>query len=444
MATVPHNPALTQDVAEMIPQGDLSIASWLFEALPSFSQVVPASLETCSDSKTAKIARELASLQALQAHHSFWNNSLFRAFQSGYLNLDDLRFVFGQYSFYCRNFTRYLAGLMANTSNDLHRAQLVENLWEESGEAELSQRHAELFRCFLTQGLGLTLDELSPTAVTQVFVHEVLSFCSRSPACEGSAFLSLGTESLVPRMYEIFLQGLRGAGIAEQHLTFFHLHIACDDDHAITLEQMMLSHASEPDWFVRCQRALTRALDLREQFFEGLYQQLQVHRIQSILERVQARKSLVSRNRPWSHQKLKHGLNESGTPLYHNQLKRGSQDIDFRVERLEIPSEVLDPRLVCIAPQKTNERHRHAHEALFLVKQGQGMIWIDQEQFSIGVGDVVFVPRWAAHQVKNTGDQAFLMVAITDFGLTQKAFVGHYLETARLDKSHDADYPEPS
>ncbi len=441
MATIPRENLSAWDVVETIPPGDFSTASQWFEARPPVPHATPSSSET--DSTTTKTARELECLRELQAHHSFWNNALFRAFQSGYLTPDDLQFIFGQYSFYCRNFTRYLAALMANTDNDLHRAQLVENLWEESGAAEVSQRHAELFRRFLTQGLQLALDELSPAAVTQVFVHEVLSFCSRSPACEGAAFLSLGTESLVPRMYEIFLQGLTAAGIPEQHLTFFQLHIACDDEHAITLEQMMLSHADEPDWFVRCQRALTMALDLREQFFEGLYQQLQVHRIQLKLERIQARKSLASDQQQGPHQTLKYGMHESGTPLYENQLKRGLQDIDFRVERLEIPSEVLDPRLVCIAPHKTNERHRHAHEALFLVKQGQGMVWIDQEQFSVEVGDIVFVPRWAAHQVKNTGETPFLMVAITDFGLTRQAFIGHYLETARMNQNRDTDYADP-
>lgn len=378
---------------------------------------------------------ELLQLRELQNNHSFWNNALFRACRTGSLSLEDMQFIFGQYSFYSRNFTRYLAGFMANSDDDMHRAQLVENLWEESGGVDLNQRHAELFRHFLTRSLGITLDELLPIPATQMFVSEVLSFCLNSSALESSAFLSLGTETIVPRMYEIFVRGLKSAGLTDQHLTFFLLHIACDDDHAATLEKIMLSYVNEPGWFDTCRRALTFSLDLREQFFEYLYQQLQVERIQVILDRIQGRQSLANYQ-----PKLQYRAQDSGDLLYHNQGSAGKQTIDFTVERFAVPSEVLDPRLVCIAPNKTNERHRHAHEAIFLIKEGQGTVWIDREQFDVEVGDIVFVPRWAVHQVKNIGEGTLVILAITDFGLTSKAFVGNYHKTARMKMNQDSDY----
>ncbi|MEM8805483.1 MAG: iron-containing redox enzyme family protein [Cyanobacteria bacterium P01_G01_bin.38] len=377
----------------------------------------------------------LLQLRELQANHSFWGNSLFRAFNKGNLSLSDLQFVFGQYSFYSRNFTRYLAGFMANSANDMHRAQLVENLWEESGETHLNERHAELFRRFLTQGLGISLNNLAPIPATQIFVKEVLSFCLQSPPRDSSAFLSLGMEGIVARMYKIFIKGLKLAGIPDNHLTFFHLHTACDDEHAVTLENIMTSYANEPGWFEACCRALTFALDLREQFFENLYQQLQVGRIKPLLERIQARKSLAD---PQQTRVISGG--QSGMLLYQNEGIWGKQSIEFTVERFVLPTEVLDPRLVRIAPNKTNERHRHAHEALFLIKEGQGTVWIDQEQFDVEIGDLVFIPRWSVHQVRNTGDSLLVILAITDFGLTSKAFVGNYLKTARMQMTQDADY----
>lgn len=384
---------------------------------------------------TTELDHKLLQLRELQANHSFWHNSLFKALASEKLNLNDLRFIFGQYSFYSRNFTRYLAGLMANSDNDMHRAQLVENLWEESGEADHEQRHTELFRSFLTQGLGIVLDELSPEPVTQLFVNQVLSFCLQSSARESSVFLSLGTEGLVPRMYEIFIKGLRAAGIADENLTFFQLHIACDDDHAVTLEKIMASYADEPGWFEACCRTLTFVLDLREQYFEQLYQQLQVQRVKPTLARIQERKSLGT-----SQQRLQYHAQQLGKLLYRNEVSSSRQAIDFTVERFVFPSEVLDSRLVRIAPHKTNERHRHAHEAVFLVKEGQGIVQIDQEEFEVEGGDIVFIPRWAIHQVKNTGANPLTILAITDFGLTSKAFIGNYLKHARMHLSQDADY----
>lgn len=382
-----------------------------------------------------KIEARLLQLRDFQNNHSLWNNSLFAAFKAGRLSIGDLRFVFGQYSFYSQNFTRYLAGFMANSDNDMHRAQLVENLWEESGETDLNQRHTMLFRCFLIQGLGIRPDDLTATPATQVFVNEILSFCLRSPACESSAFLSLGTEGIVPRMYTIFIQGLQKAGVADEHLTFFHLHTTCDDEHAVTLEKIMLSYASEPGWFETCRRSLAFALDLREQFFERIYQQIQVQRIESILTRIQARKSLAE-----PQQKLHYHTQQPGKLLYQNKGTWGKQSIDFRVERLALPSEVLDHRLLHIAPNKMNERHRHAHEALFIIKTGKGIVWIEQKQIDIEIGDVVFIPRWVAHQVQNTGDDPLCILAITDFGLTSKAFIGDYLKTARLQVTQDKDY----
>ena len=382
-----------------------------------------------------KIKLQLSQLRELQRDHSFWKNSLFKAFESGSLGLADLQFIFGQYSFYSRSFTRCLAGFMANSDNDMHRAQLVENLWEESGEADLDKRHAELFRRFLTQGLGIVLEDLTPTPPTQIFVNEVLSFCIRSSAYESSAFLSLGTEGIVSRMYEIFIKGLKKVGVSDEHLTFFHLHTACDDDHAITLERIMLSYADNPDWFVTCRRSLTFALDLRKQFFEHLYHQIQVRRIHTTLGNIQARKSLVALQ-----SRLKHKAQQSGEFLYHNKSDWGKQKIDFTVERIAFPTEVLDSRVVRIAPHKTNERHHHAHEAIFLIKAGQGTIQVDKTQYDVECDDIVFIPRWAVHQVENTGDKTLVILAITDFGLTSKAFVGNYLKTARMHVNRDADH----
>ena len=377
----------------------------------------------------------LSQLRELQASHSFWHNSLFRAFAAGSLSLNDLQFVFGQYSFYSRNFTRYLAGLMANSDNDMHRAQLVENLWEESGETDHSQRHPELFRHFLTQGLGVVLEDLSPEPATQLFVNRILSFCLHSSARESSVLLSLGTEGIVSRMYKIFIQGLKLAGVSDEHLTFFQIHVACDDEHAITLEKIMASYASEPGWFESCCHTLNFTLDLRKQYFEKLYEQLQVRRIRRKLDRIQARKSLAN-----SQQSLHYHANQLGEFLYRNEVSSGKQAIDFTVERFVLPSEVLDSRLVSIAPNKTNERHRHAHEAMFFVKEGKGVVEIDKEYFKVSAGDIVFIPRWAAHQVINTNDSPLVILAITDFGLTSQAFVGDYLKTARIHANRDTDY----
>src|SRR5687768_7197113 len=215
-------------------------------------------------------AAMLAELHVLRDEHPLWSGRLFRALANGGLDRGDLAYIFSQYQLYSRSFTRYLSAVMANLESDLFRAQLSQNLWEEGGGCEPAKRHAELFRHFLRDGLGVTPEDVAFDAGTQHFVREYLAFCLGNDGLAGSAFLSLGTESIVPRMYLAFVEGLRQAGLREDQLEFFHLHIACDDDHAETLEQIMLSYAGEPRWLDVCKRAMTRALDLRHAFFERL------------------------------------------------------------------------------------------------------------------------------------------------------------------------------
>ncbi len=213
-------------------------------------------------------------LKQLQDHHPFWRNRLFAACEHGQLARDDFRIVFAEYSCYTRNFTRYLCGLMANLEDDLLRAKLAENLWEEGGGADPAERHAEIFRGFLAHGLGVEPTTIEYTAEATTFARAYLEFCQHQEPLASSAFLSLGTEAIVPRMYGIFVRGMRTAGIPEEHLRFFRIHMACDDAHAATLEEIVLHYATQPGWYDRCRAAVDHALTLRTQFFESLFDRL--------------------------------------------------------------------------------------------------------------------------------------------------------------------------
>jgi quercetin dioxygenase-like cupin family protein/pyrroloquinoline quinone (PQQ) biosynthesis protein C len=107
--------------------------------------------------------------------------------------------------------------------------------------------------------------------------------------------------------------------------------------------------------------------------------------------------------------------------------------IDFRVECLPLTGlQVLDPRLVRIAPGARNENHRHAHESIFVVLSGEGELRVGAEVVPLKSGDVARVPRWLPHQSRNTSTSEELrLLAITDFGLTAAA-LGDYDSRTRL------------
>src|SRR5262249_607820 len=253
----------------------------------------PASQDLERQEQEASLTNALNQFHELQSRHPFWSNRLFGACRRGHLTIEDFRFIFSQYFLYSKNFTRYIAALMANSDNDLHRSLLSENLWEEGGGADPEKRHAELFRKFLRQALSIDLDAIEYLDSTVYFVREYLDFCLKSSPMAASALLSLGTEGIVARMYSIFVEAMRKAGIDDSELEFFHIHMQCDDKHAATLEEIMRSYSEEPEWYDGCLRAMDRALTLRCRFFEGLYEALQHRRLKTLIDRIQARESLA-------------------------------------------------------------------------------------------------------------------------------------------------------
>ena len=159
-----------------------------------------------------------------------------------------------------------------------------------------------------------------------------------------------------------------------------------------------------------------------------LWLELQASRIESILSRINDKQSLTQSEQASDF--LSAQLDKRATELYNN--KSDKLDIDFQVTQLPFPMEVLDPRLVRVAPGKTNELHKHAHETLFVFLEGEGKVIIDKLEIPVKSGDFVYVPRWCMHQSVNTNAQDLVFLAVADFGLTGKSFTGNYLKTARL------------
>ncbi|MEZ4300583.1 MAG: cupin domain-containing protein [Polyangiaceae bacterium] len=125
-----------------------------------------------------------------------------------------------------------------------------------------------------------------------------------------------------------------------------------------------------------------------------------------------------------------------GRAMYRNQNER--LGIDFAVERVPFPHLcAMDPRIVRIAPARNNERHRHAHESIFVVLAGRGEVLVGERWSVVKAGDIAFVPRWIFHQTRNTSeDEELVVLAITDFGLTS-ACLGDYDRRTRLAANGD-------
>jgi mannose-6-phosphate isomerase-like protein (cupin superfamily) len=229
-------------------------------------------------------------------------------------------------------------------------------------------------------------------------------------------------------MYRILVDGMLQAGLSKDSLGFFQLHIQCDDDHAETLQEMLMASRSRPDWRQTAVRAIDDALGIRAAFFESVYDQLRSRPVQELIATARSRAPVVLP--PSSRRSYR--SDEAGEGMYRNQNSR--LNIDFQVARLRFEgSEVLDARTVHLEPNACNERHRHAHESLFHVLEGAGVVHIGSQRVPVSKGDTVFVPRWIIHQTENTSPEPLVLLAITDFGFTS-AVLGNYDQRTRLKK----------
>ncbi|WP_445495944.1 cupin domain-containing protein [Photorhabdus sp. SF281] len=68
---------------------------------------------------------------------------------------------------------------------------------------------------------------------------------------------------------------------------------------------------------------------------------------------------------------------------------------------------------VMIEPGKDVDRHSHDEEETFIVISGEAELFIDGETAIISYGDVVYLPRFSEHQLRNRSEKIpFVMLDI--------------------------------
>jgi hypothetical protein len=159
-----------------------------------------------------------------------------------------------------------------------------------------------------------------------------------------------------------------------------------------------------------------------------VYGDIQLARVGVLLEKINQQKSLTAVQ---NESELVSNIDDDKlSGLYENKVDE--LNIDFAVQLLPFKLEVLDPRIVTVKPGKANEMHRHAHETVFIFLKGKGKVIVDNFENEVGPGDFALIPRWSIHQSVNLGQEDLVFLAVADFGLTGKSFIGNYDKTARL------------
>jgi pyrroloquinoline-quinone synthase len=180
------------------------------------------------------------------------------------------RFV-RQQGYYSRNFTRFLNALMANLVEENDRQALTQNLFEEMGLGEVKTTpHSQIYRDMM-KTMGIRYEDDQPLPETVDLVDTMFACCRNTNPMIGLGAICLGAEAIVPRIYSTVLEGFEGVHEPRRHLEFFTIHISCDDEHAVTMRNIIARRlAADPRSRVDLDYGAAKAIAARVAFFNAV------------------------------------------------------------------------------------------------------------------------------------------------------------------------------
>ena len=189
---------------------------------------------------------------------------------SGTVTLAELRRYLVQQGHYSRYFTRYLCALISQLPDGEHVLRLAGNLAEELGFGDARELpHSRLYAQML-QHFDLALEHEPATAQTQALVDTMFMLCRQPGGVAGLGALCLGAEAVVPALYARILEGFAAHGVPASRLSFFHIHVACDDEHAQTMFDILAEGCAQPGVVETVAAAATTAVSARLRMFDAL------------------------------------------------------------------------------------------------------------------------------------------------------------------------------
>lgn len=194
-----------------------------------------------------------------------------RRCRDGSITRHELNVFLAQQAKYSGYFTRYLCALIANLHDSDDVLRLAENLAEELGFGhESGEPHARLFARMLSE-LGVRQHDEPTFPETAHLIDTALHYCKQRNPAYGLGALCLGAEAIVAPLYSDIIEGFVANGVTREQLTFFEIHVACDDDHAETMREILLRlQALRPQDAALMLEGAQAMIDARLDFFTGI------------------------------------------------------------------------------------------------------------------------------------------------------------------------------
>jgi pyrroloquinoline-quinone synthase len=178
---------------------------------------------------------------------------------------------------FSKEFNRILASILSCCQDESSQLVIVENLFDEMGQGDITQSHPELFRKF-TRALGIhdeTLAALPTAPETRALIETYLQMPHKYGYLAALGAICYASEGIVNSLYTQLYKGIVGATpLPKESLIFFEIHIDVDDSHAAKLAAVIEPRITMNEEDIQVRLAIVEAMDARVQFFNGIQRQI--------------------------------------------------------------------------------------------------------------------------------------------------------------------------
>lgn len=236
-------------------------------------------------------AKAVADLEVVALRHRAVRHPYLEALADGHLPDPSwaLADFARQYQGYSSCFPRFLTAVISRLEKPAHRQALLANLMEESGQYDdgelallenhgiasewiVSVPHPELFHRFRLAVAGDD-DDGEVALEVECWRETLLALLGQASGAEAVGMLGLGTEFIVPTIYQPFLRAIaHHGGLAPHDTVFFPLHTLVDDAHQLALRQIAIDFAATEGGRADLAKGMHKALALRDSFWSWLHE----------------------------------------------------------------------------------------------------------------------------------------------------------------------------
>ncbi|MFN6471149.1 MAG: TenA family transcriptional regulator [Nostoc sp. SerVER01] len=217
------------------------------------------------------------SFQKIADNHPLWNHEFLMQCRTGNLFLADVQILAVQMYKFSKEFNRILASILSCCQDESTQLVILENLFDEMGQGDVSKSHPELFRQF-TRALGIqdeTLAALPTAPETRALIDTYLQIPHKYGYLAALGAVCYASEGIVSSLYTQLYKGIVGAApLPQESLIFFEVHINIDDSHAAKLAAVIETQIGMIEDDIKIKQAIVEAMDARVQFFNGIQRQI--------------------------------------------------------------------------------------------------------------------------------------------------------------------------